>query len=212
MSSFLSIEFVAGVSAICRLVAQLTVAMVRKVKTMLKRLAALLLVVLALGLQSCSSSVASLESYADSYEGYEFKYPTGWVAANVPDGPDTVFHDIINTSENVSVVISPVSGGKTLPDLGTPTEVGYTLSKSITSLAPDDRNVELVNAQSFEAGDKLYYILEYVADLPSGMRHDLASVIVRRGQLYTFNASIPERRWETLKDTMKQTVASFSVY
>ncbi|PZO21883.1 MAG: photosystem II oxygen evolving complex protein PsbP [Leptolyngbya foveolarum] len=182
---------------------------------MLKRLAALLLVVLALGLQSCSTSIASLESYADSYEGYEFKYPTGWVAANVPktpNGPQTVFHDIIKTSENVSVVISPVSGDKTLPDLGTPSEVGYKLSKSITSLAPDDVNVELVNAQSFEAGDKLYYILEYVADLPSGLRHDLASVIVRRGQLYTFNASIPENRWKTLKDTMKQTVASFSVY
>lgn len=182
---------------------------------MLKRLAALLLVVFvfigAQGLQGCSSA-ASLQSYNDSYEGYEFKYPTGWVEADVPGGPDTVFHDIINASENVSVVISPVSGGKTLPDIGTPTEVGYKLSKSITSMSTDDRNVELVNAQSFEAGDKLYYVLEYVANLPSGTRHDLASVIVRRGQLYTFNASIPEGRWETLKDTMKQTVASFSVY
>lgn len=178
---------------------------------MLKRWAALVLVVLALGLQSCSPGT-SLQSYNDSYEGYEFRYPTGWVAADVPGGPATVFHDIINPSENVSVVISPVSGGKTLPDIGTPTEVGYKLSKSITSMSTDDRNVELVNAQSFTAGDKLYYILEYVANLPSGTRHDLASVIVRRNQLYTFNASIPEERWERLKDTMKQTVASFSVY
>jgi photosystem II oxygen-evolving enhancer protein 2 len=181
----------------------------------LKRFAALLLVVMTLGiasgLQGCSN-VASLQSYNDSYEGYEFQYPMGWVIADVPNGPDTVFHDIINPSENVSVVISPVSGGKTLPDIGTPTEVGYKLSKSITSLSTDDREVELVNAQSFEAGDKLYYILEYVANLPSGPRHDLASVIVRRGQLYTFNASIPEPRWEKLKNTMKQTVASFSVY
>ena len=179
---------------------------------MLKRFAVLFVVVLALGLQSCSSGV-SLQAYNDSYEGYEFKYPTGWVPAQVEGGPDTVFHDIINNDENVSVVVSPVSGGKTLPDLGTPTEVGYKLSKSITSLASDDRNVELVNAQSFEAGDKLYYILEYVANLPSGrVRHDLASVIVRRGQLYTFNASLPESRWNTMKAAMKQTVASFSVY
>ena len=179
---------------------------------MLKRLAVMFVLVLALGLQSCSSGV-SLQSYNDSYEGYEFKYPTGWVPANVEGGPDTVFHDIINNDENESVIVSPVSGGKTLPDLGTPTEVGYKLSKSITSLASDDRNVELVNAQSFEAGDKLYYILEYVANLPSGRtRHDLASVIIRRGQLYTFNASIPERRWEKMKNAMKQTVASFSVY
>lgn len=178
---------------------------------MLKRFAALLLVVVALGLQSCSSGT-SLQAYNNSYEGYEFKYPTGWVEAQVPGGPDTVFHDIINASENVSVVVSPVSGGKTLPDLGTPTEVGYKLSKSITSMSTDDRNVELVNAQSFDTGDKLYYILEYVANLPSGTRHDLASVIIRRGQLYTFNASIPEGRWETMKKAMKQTVASFSVY
>lgn len=179
---------------------------------MLKRFTALFVIVLALGLQSCSPGV-SLQSYNDSYEGYEFKYPTGWVPAEVANGPDTVFHDIINNDENVSVVISPVSGGKTLPDLGTPTEVGYKLSKSITSMAPDDRNVELVNAQSFQAGDKLYYILEYIANLPSGRtRHDLASVIIRRGQLYTFNASLPQNRWEELKDTMKQAVASFSVY
>ena len=178
---------------------------------MLKRFAALLLVVVALGLQSCSDAT-SLQSYNNSYEGYEFSYPTGWVEANVPDGPDTVFHDIINASENVSVVVSPVSDGKTLTDLGTPTEVGYKLSKSITSESTDGRNVELVNAQSFDTGEKLYYILEYVANLPSGTRHDLASVIVRRGQLYTFNASIPESRWEKMKTTMQQTVASFSVY
>lgn len=178
---------------------------------MLKRFVALLLVVVALGLQSCSNGT-SLQSYNDSYEGYEFQYPTGWVEATVPDGPDTVFHDIINADENVSVVVSPVSDGKTLEDLGTPTEVGYKLSKSITSQSTDGRNVELINAQSFDTGDKLYYILEYVANLPSGTRHDLASVIVRRGQLYTFNASIPESRWEKMKNTIKQTVASFSVY
>lgn len=182
---------------------------------MLKRFAALLLVVLTvgltLGLQGCSGAT-SLRAYSNTYEGYEFSYPTGWVPAEVPDGPDVVFHDIINPSENVSVVISPVSGGKTLPDLGTPTEVGYKLSKSITSMSTDDRNVELVNAQSFDTGDKLYYVLEYIANLPSGPRHDLASVIIRRGQLYTFNASIPEARWNKLKNTIKQTVASFSVY
>lgn len=178
---------------------------------MLKRIAALLLVVVALGLQSCSDAT-SLQSYNNSYEGYEFSYPTGWVEANVPGGPDTVFHDIINGSENVSVVVSPVSDGKTLTDLGTPTEVGYKLSKSITSESTDGRNVELVNAQSFDTGEKIYYILEYVANLPTGTRHDLASVIVRRGQLYTFNASIPEARWEKMKTTIKQTVASFSVY
>ncbi|MBE9078600.1 photosystem II reaction center PsbP family protein [Romeria aff. gracilis LEGE 07310] len=179
---------------------------------MLKRFAALFLIVLALGLQGCISSAGGLQAYNDSYEGYEFLYPMGWVPVEIDNGPDAVFHDIINPSENVSVIISPVSEGKTLQDLGTPTEVGYKLSKSITSLTDDDRNVELVNAQSFSVEDKLYYVLEYIADVPSGIRHNLASVIVRRGQLYTFNASVPESRWDKMKNLVKQSVASFSVY
>ncbi|MEO1591757.1 MAG: photosystem II reaction center PsbP, partial [Cyanobacteria bacterium J06632_22] len=75
------------------------------------------------------------------------------------------------------------------------------------------RDVELVNAKAIDTEDgKTYYILEYVANLPSGMRHNLASAIVRRGQLFTFNASVPEGRWDDLEILLKQTVASFSVY
>ncbi|MEM9163856.1 MAG: photosystem II reaction center PsbP [Cyanobacteria bacterium P01_F01_bin.4] len=180
---------------------------------MLKRLAALFLVVIALSLQGCVSAGGGLQSFANTYNGYQFSYPTGWVQVKVSDGPDVVFHDIINPSENVSVAISPVEDGTTLTDLGTPTEVGYKLSKSITALAGSDRNVELVSAQAFDLEEgKTYYILEYVADLPSGVRHNLASAIVRRGQLFTFNASVPEARWTKVKDLLKQSVATFSVY
>lgn len=179
---------------------------------MLKRIAVVLTLVLALGLQSCVSDTAALSTYADDYEGYSFRYPTGWVEVAVSNGPDVVFHDIINETENISVVISPVSDGQTLQDLGTPTEVGYKLSKSINAMAEDNRDVELLSAQGFDVEDKTYYILEYRADLASGMRHNLASVIVRRGQLFTFNASTEEGRWEKMKNTLKQSVASFSVY
>lgn len=179
---------------------------------MLKRLASVLLVVVALALQSCASGGVSLNSYVDSYDGYQFRYPTGWVQVDVSGSADVVFHDIINETENVSVVISPVPEGQTLEDLGTPTEVGYKLSKSINALAGDDRDVELINAQSFQTDDKTYYILEYVADLPSGIRHNLASVIVRRDKLFTFNASTREDRWEKVKTMIKQSVASFTAY
>jgi photosystem II oxygen-evolving enhancer protein 2 len=179
---------------------------------MLKRLAVLLLMIAAISLQSCVAG-GGLQSYADNYQGYQFAYPTGWVEVNVSEGPDVVFHDIINPTENVSVVVSPVASDTDLEDLGGPTEVGYKLSKSITALAGDDRNVELVNAQKFETDEgKTYYILEYIADLPSGVRHNLASAIVRRGQLFTFNASVPEARWEKMKTLLKQSVVSFSVY
>ncbi|MEO0828278.1 MAG: photosystem II reaction center PsbP [Cyanobacteria bacterium J06635_15] len=179
---------------------------------MLKRLASVLLVVVALTLQGCVSGGVALSSYVDSYDGYQFRYPTGWVAVDVSGSADVVFHDIINETENVSVVISPVPEGQTLEDLGTPTEVGYKLSKGINALAGDDRDVELINAQSFQAEDKTYYILEYVADLPSGVRHNLASVIVRRDKLFTFNASTREDRWEKVKTMVKQSVASFTAY
>ena len=183
---------------------------------MLKRLAALILIfATALGLQSCGGSApVSLLDYVNSYQGYQFGYPTGWVEVKVSGGPDVVFHDIINPTENVSVVVSPVAKGKTLEELGGPTEVGYKLSKSITEMAGDDRDVELVNAQNIDTDDgKTYYILEYLATTPDGQqRHNLASAIVRRGQLFTFNASVPEARWKRLKNALTQAVASFSVY
>jgi len=180
---------------------------------MLKRLAGILILVVALGLQSCGPASGGLRSYANSYQGYQFSYPTGWVEVGVNNGPDVVFHDIINPTENVSVVINPIDEGTSLADLGSPTEVGYKLSKGIMSMAGDDRDVELVNAKEIDTGDgKTYYILEYVANLPSGTRHNLASAIVRRGQLFTFNASVPESRWDDLEILLKQTVASFSVY
>ncbi|MBX2863331.1 MAG: photosystem II reaction center PsbP family protein [Leptolyngbyaceae cyanobacterium MAG.088] len=182
---------------------------------MLKRIAALIIAFVAMfGLQSCTSSApVSLLDYANSYQGYQFRYPTGWLEVNVTDGPDVVFHDIINVTENVSVIVSPVADGKTLEELGGPTEVGYKLSKSITEAAGGDRDVELLNAQNIETDEgKTYYILEYLSITPDGQRHNLASAIVRRGQLFTMNASVPEARWKRLKNVLTQSVASFSVY
>jgi photosystem II oxygen-evolving enhancer protein 2 len=180
---------------------------------MLKRIAVVLLVVLSLSLQSCVSAAAGLKGYVDSSDGYEFLYPNGWVPVRVEDGPDIVFHDLIQETENVSVVISPVPDGKTLQELGTPSEVGYKLSKN--AIAPPDsgREAELVNAESKQVGDITYYLLEYEVKLPDQQeRHNLASVVVRRGQLFTLNLSATERRWSKMKDLFQDVVSSFSVY
>lgn len=177
---------------------------------MLKRLTAVLLVVTALVLQGCVGAGAGLQAYSDSYDGYRFLYPTGWTEVKVAGNADVVFHDIIHETENISVVISDVPEGQSLKDLGTPTEVGYKLSKSINAMA-GDRDVQLANAVEIDRAGEPYYILEYIADLPSGVRHNLASVVVRRDKLFTFNASTEESRWEKVSDLMKQAVASFSV-
>ena len=179
---------------------------------MLKRIAAVLLVVLSLSLQSCASATASLVNYTDNYDGYEFLYPNSWVAVDVKDGPDVVLHDLIEETENVSVVISPVPENKSLEELGTPTDVGYRLSKNAIAPPGSGRTAELVNAVSREVDGITYYLLEYVVQLPSQVRHNVASVAVRRGQLFTLNLSTTERRWEKIQDTFYKVVESFSVY
>ena len=182
---------------------------------MLKRIAAVLLVVLvAVSLVSCSISPTSgLKSYVDSIKGYQFLYPNGWLQVKVSNGPEVVFHDLIESTENISLVVSPVPDGKSLAELGTPGEVGYNLSKS--AIAPPDsgRTAELVNAETREFRDKTYYFLEYAVKLPNQQeRHNLASVVVSRGKLFTFNASTTEQRWEKAKQQLETVVKSFSVY
>jgi photosystem II oxygen-evolving enhancer protein 2 len=179
---------------------------------MLKTIAVVLLLVLSLGLHGCTTSVSGLKSYVDSIDGYQFLYPNGWLPVQVTDGPDVVFHDMIERTENVSVVMSSVPEGKTLADLGTPGEVGYQLQKNVIAPPGSSRTAELINAETRESGDKSYYLLEYNVKLPNQERHNLASVAVSRGKLYTFNVSTSEQRWDKLHDMFKTVVRSFSVY
>jgi photosystem II oxygen-evolving enhancer protein 2 len=180
---------------------------------MLKRLIIVLLMVFGLSLQGCSIGATGFKSFVDATDGYQFLYPNGWVEIKVNDGPDVVFHDIIEQMENVSVVINPVSGEKTLSDLGTPGEVGYKLQKSAIAPPGSGRQAELVNAETREVDGKNYYLLEYAIKLKDNQeRHNLASVAMSRGKLYTFNASTSEQRWEKMKSKLDQAVRSFTVY
>ncbi len=181
---------------------------------MWKRIVLILLLVFSFSLNNSSvAAAAGLKSFVDTTDGYQFLYPNGWVQVKVANGPDVVFHDFIEFTENVSVVISPVPQGKTLVQLGTPTEVGYKLGKVALAPQGSGREAELVNAQKREGNGKIYYLLEYVVKLPNNQeRHNLASVATSRGKLFTFNASIPERRWPKVKQIMEESVSSFFVY
>jgi photosystem II oxygen-evolving enhancer protein 2 len=181
---------------------------------MWKKIALILLLVFSFSLSNTGvASAAGLKSFVDGADGYQFLYPNGWLQVKVANGPDVVFHDLIEVSENVSVVISPVPDGKTLPELGTPTEVGYRLGKA--ALAPPDsgRSAELVNAVQKESDGKIYYFLEYEVQLPNQQkRHNISSVAVSRSKLFTFNASVPEKRWKRLQPMIDEIVGSFKVY
>ncbi len=182
---------------------------------MLKCLKALLLMIYCLWLFGTPNAIAAnnLKQFVNAQKGYEFSYPNGWVEVKVKSGPDLVLHDLIETTENISVVINPVSGSQTLSELGTPGEVGYRLSKA--AIAPPDsgRVAELVDAESREVGGLNYYILDYAVKLPNQqLRHNLASAVIRNGKLYTFNLSTRESRWAKLKPLFKSVVESFQVY
>jgi photosystem II oxygen-evolving enhancer protein 2 len=180
---------------------------------MLKRVVVMLVMVLGLTLQGCVPGVVGFKSFVDTLDGYQFLYPNGWLQVDVSDGPDVVFHDLIEQTENVSVVINPVPSGKTLEDLGGPGEVGYSLSKNAIAPPGSGREAELVNAEARQVDDKTYYLLEYAVKMSDNReRHNLASVAISRGKLYTFNASTTEQRWQKMKKSLEQTVKSFTVY
>ena len=73
------------------------------------RLSALVALGLALLLSACSAAAAGLNSFQSPDGRYAFLYPTGWTRVQVSDGPQVVFHDLINADETLSLVISEVN-------------------------------------------------------------------------------------------------------
>ncbi len=180
-----------------------------------KSLVAGLLVVLSLILSSCSAGVSGLQSYVNTAKGYEFLYPNGWIPVTLSkesNGVDLVYRDLIERTENLSVIVSDVPEDKTLEDLGDPSEVGYRLLQLVNNSPNSERQAEFIRAESRQGKDKTYYLLEYEVDLPDQpQRHNLASVAVSRGKLFTFNLSTTQKRWDTVKDTFEVAAKSFSV-
>ncbi|MFM7455953.1 MAG: photosystem II reaction center PsbP, partial [Vulcanococcus sp.] len=81
-------------------------------------LSALVALGLALLLSACSAAAAGLNSFQSPDGRYAFLYPTGWTRVQVTDGPQVVFHDLINADETLSLVISEVNATNSLDDLG----------------------------------------------------------------------------------------------
>jgi photosystem II oxygen-evolving enhancer protein 2 len=180
---------------------------------MWKKVTVSLLLALAIVLQLHVAPVqaAGLQGYIDTGDSYKFLYPNGWVAVKTTKGADIIFHDLIESSENISVVISQVDKDKKLSDLGTATDVGNKLGKNAIAPPGSGREAELISAEAKVAKGKTYYFLEYEVKSPSGLRHNIASVVVSRGKLFTFNASTTDRRWGRMKQVFNEVVASFSV-
>ena len=186
----------------------------KKVLKMLRLLITLCLISLTTLMSGCSTGLGGLQSYVNTSQGYEFLYPNGWIPVtvqNASEGVDLVYRDLVERSENLSVIISDVPEDKKLEELGTPTDVGYRFLKAVDN--PNSaRQTDFISAEAREGKDKTYYILEYEVENPGEpIRHNIASVAVSRGKLFTFNLSTTDKRWSKVKDTFEIAAKSFTV-
>jgi len=167
---------------------------------------------LALLLTSCGTGglTAGFNSFQSPDGRYAFLYPTGWTRVKVSGGPKVVFHDLINSDETLSLVISEVGSDIALEELGSPGAVGERLMKEVIAPEGSGRDVELVEARNREESDHIFYDLEYTVHLDNRDRHELATVVIDRGYLYTFAASTNEVRWPKVKNIFERAITSFT--
>ncbi|MFM7085786.1 MAG: photosystem II reaction center PsbP [Cyanobium sp.] len=171
----------------------------------------LLLVAVSLGLGACSAAAAGLNSFASPDGRYAFLYPTGWTRVQVSGGPQVVFHDLINSDETLSLVISEVRPDQDLEALGSAVAVGEKLRRTVIAPTGSGREAELVEAREREQNGHTFYDLEYAVHLADRDRHELATVVADRGRLYTFAASTNEVRWPRVQELFERVITSFTL-
>ena len=171
----------------------------------------LLSVVIGVSLVGCSAAAAGLNSFASPDGRYAFLYPTGWTRVQVSGGPQVVFHDLINSDETLSLVISDVTPDRDLEQLGSAVAVGEKLRRTVIAPEGSGRQADLVEARQRETGGHTFYDLEYAVHLSDRDRHELATVVADRGRLYTFAASTNELRWPRVKELFERVIGSFTL-
>ena len=87
---------------------------------------------------------------------YAFLYPTGWTRVQVTEGPQVVFHDLINADETLSLVVSEVNETNSLENLGSAVAVGEKLRRVVIAPEGSGREAELVEASEREDGGRTF--------------------------------------------------------
>ena len=162
-------------------------------------------------LSACGSGLsAGLEAYQSPDGRYGFFFPTGWTRVKVDGGPEIIYHDLINSNETLSLVVSDVNTDVELDQLGTPSEVGQTLIDKVIAPEGSGRSVKLLNANQRADEKHVFYDLEYELNLNDQNRHELATVVIDRGSLYTFAVGTNEERWNKVEKIFKNVIESFN--
>ena len=168
--------------------------------------------VLAFALGACAAGpTAGLQSYQSPDGRFAFLYPTGWTQVQVSNGPRVVFHDLIHSDETVSLMVNKVDEQNDLDDLGSAVAVGERLRREVIATVGSGRTAELIEAGEREMNGRTFYDLEYAVHLPDRDRHELATVVVDRGRLYTLATSVNEDRWEKVQDLCGRVVRSLTM-
>ena len=171
----------------------------------------LLLMILCFTLSGCGSGLnAGLEAFQSPDGRYAFLYPTGWTRVKVDGGPEIIYHDLINSNETLSLVVSDVNKEVDLEQLGNPVEVGQTLIDKVIAPEGSGRSVKLVDAKKREYSNHIFYDLEYQLNLNEQDRHELATVVIDRGTLYTFAVGTNEDRWSKVDGMFNNVIESFN--
>ena len=171
----------------------------------------LLLIFTCFSLSACGGGLnAGLEAYQSPDGRYAFLYPTGWTRVKVDGGPEIIYHDLINSNETLSLVISDVNNEVQLEQLGSPKEVAQTLIDKVIAPEGSGRSVKLINANKREDTNHIFYDLEYELNLNEQPRHELATVVIDRGTLYTFAVGTNEERWDKVDGIFTNVIKSFN--
>lgn len=172
------------------------------------------LVIASLAIWGCGLA-PSVQGFSNAAKGYQLLHPNGWGSVEVrgaSPGVDVIFRDVIEQNENLSVIINPVPKGKTLADLGSPTDVGYRFMEETKERTGGQREPELITATSLEKNGQQYYLLEYQAHEPGKPdRHSLSSVAISRDKLYTFTVVTNESRWANRAKLFRFITEAFTV-
>lgn len=171
----------------------------------------MLAVMCVLMLTACSGGGGGLNSFQSPDGRYAFLYPTGWSRVAVSGGPQVVFHDLINSDETVSLVVSDVDADDELEQLGSAVAVGERLRRDVIAPEGSGRDADLVSAKEREASGHTFYDLEFAVHLQDRDRHELATVVVDRGRLYTLATSTNESRWPKVKGLFENVIQSFTL-
>ncbi len=151
-----------------------------------------------------------MNSFQSQDGRYGFLYPNGWTRVAVTGGPQVVFHDLINSDETLSLVVSEVGNDIDLEELGSPNDVGKRLMDEVIAPEGTGRDVELVETKARKSSEHTFYDLEYSVRLQDRERHELATVVIDRGNLYTLATSTNEKRWPKVKDLFERVITSFT--